>query len=113
MNERNVYAMELSENERVLFGRVKSTKKRGKKYESALKSAVQVVLDSEVVTADGIAFTVAEKIAIGVVKDAMEKPTIDKAIGLAKITGEYSEKVEANLSGMESIINTIKGESKF
>lgn len=110
MNEK-AYELELSENEKYLFGKVKG--KKNKTYKSALKTAIQSVLESEVMTTEGVAFTAAEKIAIGVVKDAMERPTIEKAIGIAKITGEYTEKVEANLSGMESVINSIKGESKF
>ena len=113
MADTEKYEMELSSNERYMFDRVRSKKRKNKSYQSALKNAVQAVLESEVVTTEGVTFTVAEKIAIGVVKDAMERPNIEKAIGLAKITGEYSEKVEANLSGMEAVIQSIKGESKF
>lgn len=85
--------------------------KRGKRaYNGELKRAMSDILASEIVTADNQAITVADKIAMKAIEDAIRKPSVDKYVSLMKITGEYSEKTEVKVDNLGKIMETLKGE---
>lgn len=111
--ENEIYASELTEEDlsRRYVASHKNSDKR--KYESNLKHATKVMLSSNYATVDGSVMSVADKIALNVVKGVLDKgteATTDDLINLQKATGEYQEKQEVQVSGLSEMLREMQGD---
>ena len=102
---------ELSEDELRLFRSLNSKKARAtKQYKSNLKNSMQSLLNMEVATIDGTMIQLSDKVALSAIESFINKPDVDKYIGLMKATGEYSEKAEVSVNNLEEIMSKLKGD---
>ena len=85
-------------------------------YEGNLKKSLKTMLNSRVVTLSGHTISVADKLAINVVQGLVAKGdniTPEDLINVQKATGEYTEKKELGVSGIEQFIDKVTDKNEF